>query len=221
MKIDTNSAANRYQASPRETSGSADMNRQDFLLLLTTQLSQQDPLNPMDNQQFVAQLSQMASLERLENMSGAMQQLAMAQSANTSAQVVSFIGRDIIADSNAVNVKDGQPAHVFGVDVPRDAAEVQVTVKDKDGKVVRTMNVGACSKGRTEVSWDGMDDNGAPVKDGEYTFEVVATDDKNETVQASTYTTRKVVGVTYENGFPRLLLESGGDVGLGQVREIK
>lgn len=217
MKIDPAHQAPR----PAQPNRAPDqMNQQEFLMLLTTQLSQQDPLNPMDNQQFVAQLSQMASVERLENISMSIQQLAMAQSANTSAQMVSFIGHDVRVSMNSLQIDDGLPAYEFGMTLGSDAESLEVIIRDEDGKVVRTLTLGPHDKGTHPIDWDGTDRDGNPLPDGDYTFEVNARDAADQTVAAEAYALRRVEGVSFESGMPRLLLQGGGEAGLGQIKEV-
>ncbi len=216
MKIDSATS----HASPQTKKAPDQMNQQEFLMLLTTQLSQQDPLNPMDNQQFVAQLSQMASVERLENISQSIYQLAMAQAANTSAQMVSFIGHDVRISENEITVEDGATTYPFGFDLAEDAESVEVVIRDENGRVIETLELGPTSAGPHDVDWDGTDQDGSPVPDGEYTFEITARDADDQTLPALSFTRRRVDGVTFESGMPRLLLEGGGDAGMGQIQEV-
>jgi len=198
-----------------------DLDKDDFLRLLTVQLSQQDPLSPMDNQAFVTQLSQMATVERLENMSSSLQNMALAQSANTSAQVVSFIGQDVRISSDSLDLSQGALTHSFGFELREPASEVEVSIKDKDGRVVRTIKLGGREAGENPLDWDGKDDAGNALADGTYTFSVHAKGDNKESVRASVYTTREVKGITFADGFPRLLFQGDASASLGEVIEIK
>lgn len=198
-----------------------DLDKDDFLRLLTVQLSHQDPLSPMDNQAFVTQLSQMATVERLENMGASMQNMALAQSANTSAQVVSFIGQDVRVSSTAINLDETGPSHSFGFELKDEASEVEVSVKDEEGRVVRTLKLGGRDPGMHEIAWDGKDDSGSPLPSGAYSFSIHAKDTDGESVTAATYTVRKVRGITYSEGFPRLLFEGDASASLGEVIEVQ
>ncbi|MEZ4461584.1 MAG: flagellar hook assembly protein FlgD [bacterium] len=197
-----------------------ELGKEDFLRLLTTQLSQQDPLSPMDNQAFVAQLSQLATVEQLQNMTSGMQNMALAQSANTSAQVVSFIGQDVRVSSDVLDVKDSKVDHPAGFRLESDADSVEITVKDENGKVVDTIELGARDKGDNAFEWDGKDKDGNPVPSGKYTFTVSATKGDDEPVGASEYTERRVRGITYSDGFPRLMFDGNATASLGEVVEV-
>lgn len=218
MKVDN--ALRAAQNAPVADGPNDRLGKQDFLELLTIQLSQQDPLNPMDNQQFIAQLSQLATVERLENLGTSMEQMAMAQAANTSAQIVGFIGQEVVVAGADIHVEGGKPSHQFGFDLADDAAAVEVIIRDEDGEIVRTLKLESRDSGEHAIPWDGTNDDGQPVADGSYTFEVHATDPDGEKVASSTQSTRRVNGVTYEDGFPRLLMQGGGAVPLGQVQQV-
>lgn len=213
-----NASAGARSSRPAEKKN--ELGKDDFLRLLTTQLSQQDPLSPMDNQAFVAQLSQLATVEELQNMASGMQNMALAQSANTSAQVVSFIGQDVRVSSDQLDVKDARVSHSAGFNLAGDAESVEIFIKNADGKVVRTIELGARGKGENSLEWDGKDKDGDPVPDGKYTFSVEATKGDDETVGASEYTDRRVRGITYSDGFPRLMFDGDATASLGEVVEV-
>ena len=219
MKVDpTQPATGPQQANNDKAPG--ELGKDDFMKLLTTQLSQQDPLSPVDNQAFVQQLSQMASVERLANISTSIEQLAMAQASNTSAQMVSYIGKSVETAADTVRVDGAAPDHEFGVHLDADASETEVVIRNDAGDVVRRIDLGARESGEHDIAWDGLDKDGAPVPDGTYTFEVIAKDSDGEDVSNTTYARREVTGVTFENGFPRLTFVGGEEAGLGAVREV-
>jgi flagellar basal-body rod modification protein FlgD len=219
MKIDSTQSSTGQQQ-PSNDKANGELGKDDFMKLLTTQLSQQDPLSPVDNQAFVQQLSQMASVERLANISGSIEQLAMAQASNTSAQMVSYIGKSVETAADTVRVDAGAPEHDFGVDLEDSAAEAEVVIRNEEGDIVRRIDLGSRDSGEHDITWNGLDKDGAPVADGTYSFEVVAKDDEGADVPATTYARRKVTGVTFENGFPRLTFAGGEEAGLGAVREV-
>jgi flagellar basal-body rod modification protein FlgD len=219
MKVDNMPKVAQQQV-PTNQGPNDQLGKDEFLELLTIQLSQQDPMNPLDNQQFIAQLSQLATVERLENMSSSMEQMAMAQAANTSAQIVGFIGQEVVTGEAEVHVDGGEPGNDFGFEIGEDASQIEVIIRDEDGEIVRTMKLEGRDAGEHEIPWDGKNDDGVPVEDGSYTFEVHATDTDGEDVASSTYSKQTVTGVTYEDGFPRLLLQGGGSTTLGNVKEV-
>lgn len=210
----------RQTANAERERAPGELGKDDFLKLLTTQLSQQDPLSPVDNQAFVEQLTQMASVERLANISASIEQLALAQSANTSAQMVSLIGKHVEANADSVRVEDGAPSHAFGVELAAPTDETTVVIRDEDGDLVRRIELGGLDAGKQEIAWDGLDAEGKPATDGDYTFEVIAHDEQGEDVGATTYTRRRVTGVVFEGGFPRLTFDGDARASLGEIRRV-
>lgn len=196
------------------------MGKDEFLKLLTTQMQAQDPLNPMDNTEFVAQLSQFTSLERLENMSQSIEAMAMSTSANTSAQMVSFIGKTIDARSDQISLDDAGNASPTRIDLHGDAYDVQVTITDSEGRVVRTIELGEQEAGEVDVDWDGLEDDGSPLPAGEYTISVKAESEEGASVGSDVYTARKVSGVSFQGGFPKLELEGDVEISLGDVNRV-
>ncbi|MEM1349534.1 MAG: flagellar hook assembly protein FlgD [Myxococcota bacterium] len=197
-----------------------DLGKDTFLTLLTTQMQAQDPLNPMDNTEFVAQLSQFTSLERLENMSQSIDQMALGMAANTSAQMVSFVGKTVQVSTSKVHLSEGATS-AFGIELGQDANDITVTIRDEEGRVVREMELGARSAGSNDVVWDGLDADGSPAPEGKYTVEVGARDADGVQVPASTRATRRVEAVSFAGGAPRLVLQGELEVTLGDVVRVE
>jgi flagellar basal-body rod modification protein FlgD len=171
------------------------MGKDDFLLLLTTQLRYQDPMSPADPKDFVAQLAQFSSLEQLINVNTKMDDFSTtAQSLQKSqdmAQGVSLLGKTVKAQGNSFTVSSGTttPGTVI---LGADAKSVKVSIYNAGGTLVRTLDLGSHSSGEVQVAWDGKDSNGNTMADGSYTFDVTATDAKGNTVDAATYFTGQV-----------------------------
>ncbi len=219
MRIDGAGAAQAGGIAVPERQGDAELGQDNFLQLLMTQLNNQDPLSPMDNSAFVEQLATFAQLEKLEGMSMNMETVAMSTTANTSAQMVGFIGRSVEVETDTVYV-DGDSEPTMSFDLADEAATVEITITDEDGNVVRTMTVNGAEAGENEIAWDGKNNDGSPVPDGAYSIDVAATDVDGEPVAATTMVSRRVTGISYESGFPVLLLEGGGEARLGDVRNV-
>lgn len=219
MDIQSTTGAALAATSSRAPEAGNALGRDDFMRLLMTQMQAQDPLEPMDNTQFTAQLAQFSSLENLEAMTGAMNNMAVSQASNTSALMVSFIGKTVDVTRPEI-VVEGGAAGPIGFELTQDAASVEVTIVDESGKVVRRIEAGQLGEGANEMAWDGLDDDGNPVADGTYTARVEAKDDAGETVEASMRMGRTVTGVTFNGGVPMLMLEGDSVVSLGEVVEV-
>lgn len=163
--------------------GADALGQEDFLQMLVTQLSNQDPLNPMDGQEFAAQLAQFAAVEQLLNLNEMMVLQSDASSLlsqNMSSGIAAgLIGKSIDAVGNQIGW-DGTEASGFGYDLEAEAATVTVTIQDASGTTVRTLVLGSQEAGSHTLAWDGQDASGATLPAGVYTFTVTATDDASQ-----------------------------------------
>lgn len=194
------------------------LGKDDFLTLLITQLQNQDPLNPTDSVEYTAQLAQFSSLEQLSNINANIEYLHLYQASINNAQAVSFIGKEITALGNAVQVNDGV-ADSCEFELTADAGGVTVNIYDEAGNLVIAMEEGAMNAGRQTVDWDGLDKNGNQVADGDYTFEVMAVDEDGQEVQAITYTTGIVSGVTFSDGLTYFIVD-GQKIPIADIIEV-
>jgi flagellar basal-body rod modification protein FlgD len=180
-------------------SKSAALGKDDFLTLLLTQLQNQDPLNPADSTEYTAQLAQFSSLEQLGNINDNLEYMHLFQASINNAQAVSFIGKEILAVGNEIQVNDGA-VDACHFELSADAAEGEVNIYDSAGNLVKVLAQDAMNAGPQNVMWDGTDQNGNPVASGSYAFEVTAVDRDDQVVPAITYTSGVVSGVTFIEG---------------------
>jgi flagellar basal-body rod modification protein FlgD len=168
--------------------GQKELGKDDFLLLLVTQMKYQDPLSPMENTEFVSQLAQFRSLETAENTERAIKGLEDVLNENISYQIIasqsisnfaaaSFIGKDVRMLQPAVEWK-GKDGDTLPIRVHLGSkSEVTVDIKDSDGKVVRTFEVKEKDAENSGMfQWDGKDNSGQLVKNGRYMIEVQGQD---------------------------------------------
>ena len=200
--------------------GSQDLGKDAFLRLLITQLSNQDPLAPTDPTQFVSQLAQFTSLEQLVGVNEGLDVLTISQTAATSAQMVSFVGQDVWIDDSTFIWDAGDESEELHFSLDEDASKVTVQVKDESGEVVRTLELGAKGEGEVVVDFDGKDDDGNPIPAGSYSFAVSAEDSDGDPIGVETKSKGHVSGVTFQNGYPQLMLEDGREISLGQVLQV-
>lgn len=175
------------------------MGKDDFLKLLVTQIKNQDPLNPMDNTAFTAQMAQFSSLEQLMNVNTNLNSLLTASNSATSVQAMSLIGKEVTASGQNVEVKNGSASAVT-FDLASNANSVSIQVEDSNGNVVRTINSGARNSGSQSITWDGKDDNGKTLSDGLYKYSVTAKDVNGADVNVTTYSKGVVDSVTFDGG---------------------
>ncbi len=191
--------------SPADPSMANALGKDDFLKLLMAQLQFQDPMNPLQDHEFVAQLAQFSSLEQQMQANQKLGELQLAQLSSGNAQLAGFIGQDIVARGNQLSIDGGEP-QAISLDLPANAASVRVTVRDADGKVVSSFDAGNQPAGNRSIPWTGRDQNGQPLPDGSYTVEVAATDASGRPLDASTLVRGRVTGLSFEKGFAELVV---------------
>lgn len=194
----TQAQANAAQSLPRQT-----VTQDDFLKLLIAQLQNQDPLQPMDNQQFAAQLATFNSLEQLIGINDKLGELQNAQGTTNQFNAASLIGKEVETSGNTVNLQAGAPAKI-SYQLGANAARVVVNVQDASGALVRQMSLGAQATGDQSMAWDGKDAAGRAVSPGIYNFEVNAFDFNGKQVQATGRIRGTVTAVSFAGREPVL-----------------
>jgi len=186
-----------------------------FLKLLTTQLKNQDPLNPMDNAEVTSQLAQISTVSGIEKLNATLQTLLEGAVDSQTTQAAALVGEAVMVPGNGLILSSS--AGVGGFDLAGDADAVTVTITDGNGVVVRTMTLGALDAGLHNFTWDGTTDGGAVAADGSYTIKVEATAgaDKVTTTALNLGVVRSVI--TGSNGFTLDL----GSLGMFTMDDVK
>lgn len=174
-----------------------------FLTLLTTQLQNQDPTNPMDSKEMTNQLVQFSQVEQQIAQNQNLEKLVSLQGQNATASAVSYIGRMVQAPGNTTVFENGSAK--FGYELPQSAETVTLMVRDKSGVAVFE-TTGKTSTGRHEFTWDGFDNGGNPRVDGEYSLLVTATAADGTPIEAAVDATGKVTGVESDLNGPKLMM---------------
>ena len=199
------------------TSGNV-MGKDDFLNLLLKQLEHQDPLNPMDNTEFTSQLTQFSTLEELNNISKTLDNVLAYQQSMQNAAVTNMIGKTVNVDGNSTYLNDTAELNYTLAD---DASVVKITIKDADGKIVWSKDIGSQTAGAQQYLWDGKDLSGNEFPKGSYTFDVEAQDISGNQVQAATTASGTVSSILFEDGITYLTLNSGIQVNLSDIQTIE
>jgi len=199
-------------------SGKKEMGRDAFFQLLLTQLQNQDPFNPMKSTDMTSQLAQFSQLEQLSNMNTTLSFLQLYLASLNNAQAVDFIGKEIEAKGDSVQLSEGGSAPL-SYELMDDAGSVTIKIYDQNMQLIRTVERGSQSAERQEWVWDGKDNQGNQVEAGIYNFEVSATDVEGEEVAINTYLRGVVTGVTFEDGITYLMLGER-KVAIGDVIKV-
>jgi flagellar basal-body rod modification protein FlgD len=216
MEIAT-TRTNPFAAPAAADAAKKELGKDDFLRLLTTQLANQDPLKPMDNQAMIAQLAQFASVEQLSGMRQGLETLLVSQASQTQLSAATLVGREVRFRADGVDLP-AEGAATFGAQLPS-AAVVTVAIRDGAGRAVRTLALGPQDAGRLDLSWDGLDDSGRRAPAGRYAVTISGTAADGAPVTVAPLARGLVTGAAFGDEGP-LLLVGGARVRLGDVLEI-
>jgi flagellar basal-body rod modification protein FlgD len=192
MTIITNTTATA-PAVKMETKPAGAMDQSDFLRLMTTQLSTQDPFNPVDNTQMVAQMAQFSQLAGISDMNKSLASIASVLAPGRLADAASWIGRSMLTQSDiATPLQDG--SYAGQISLPGDADQVNLSFVDQDGRLVHSESLGAQKAGDLAFAWDGKDASGATVANGPLRI-IVDASGGGAAVAATTATWTGIAGI--------------------------
>jgi len=207
---------------PRRTGSMQTLGKDDFLQLLVTKLQHQDPLKPMEDADFIAQLAQFSSLEQMNNIAEGIQasnqwDFLQMQSLNN-AMAAGLIGREITADFSGVYL-DGinQPGISFTLDRP--VSEVSLEIRDEQGNLIATITEENLEAGANFVRWNGQDNFGNRAPEGYYTVRATAATADGATFTPDLQLTGIVSTITYRDGAAYVVV-NGTEIALGDIRSV-
>jgi flagellar basal-body rod modification protein FlgD len=188
-----------------------------FLKLLTTQLKNQDPLSPLDATQFVTQLSQFAMVEQAILTNQRLDALLQSSRNAVLSADIGLIGHRVEVPGKTIDLAGGRAE--FGYSMSRDAESAAVSIRDSAGNLVRNLALDP-KLGSHNVIWDGLDDAGSPVAEGDYKLEFSVFDADGKPIPVTGYIAAKVERVELDPSGSMLLLSNGERVPAGAVRAI-
>ena len=177
-----------------------------FLTLLTTQLKNQNPLDPMDTNQFTQQLVQFAGVEQQLKTNDRLDNILTSSKAASSATATSYIGKSITADGSAADLTSGGSAN-WNLNASRAASKAVVSILDSKSNVVGTQTI-ALTAGSQTFTWNGRTASGMSAPAGTYTIKVAAQDATGAAVTVDTSTSGTVDEVDLSGSTPVLLVGS-------------
>jgi flagellar basal-body rod modification protein FlgD len=207
------------QEAAKSTLTTKTVTQDDFLKLLIAQLQNQDPLQPMDNQEFAVQLATFNSLQQLIGINDKLGTLQSSQGTMNQYNAASLIGKEVVTNGNTISLQSDSPASI-NYQLAANAAKVVINVQDASGALVRQIQVGAQNAGDRSVLWDGRDASGKAARAGLYNFEINAFDLNGKQVQALARVQGIVTGVRLDGSEP--VLEIGAlQVPLSAVTSVR
>lgn len=203
-----------------KSGGNEALGKDAFLQLLVTQMKNQNPLEPQDNGEFVAQLAQFSSLESMQNLTSTVDSIATIYKSSQALQASSLVGRSVQVETSNASF-DPVKGLTGSVVVLTPSSGTTVKVYDANNALVDTLDLGDLSAGTQSFTWDGVKDDGTVAAAGTYTFEVSGMVENKNTALSTILPSTISSVTTGVNGSETMLnLAGGGSVALSKVQTI-
>lgn len=194
---------------------------EDFMTLMLKQLQSQDPLKPTDNTQFIAQMAQLTSVSGISEMNESMTDMIDTLRGSQMLSAASLVGREVLVESNTIAIDASSPDLVGEIELSAKATSVDIEIKNAAGVTVRRLHAADQAAGPLVFGWDGTDENGNKVADGQYSISATATI-SGKTEALTTLVRAPVTGVTMSGtgGAAQLQLQGLGSKSLSDIKEV-
>lgn len=203
-----------------EKTPNGELGQTDFLELMIAQIKHQDPFEPMDNGQFIAQMAQFATVDGIQNMENSISELNGTMTSNQTLTATSLVGRNVMAPGGDVILDtEGSIGGVINADPT--ASQLTMNVMDSNGALVARYQLTPSSSGTTRFRFDGFDSGGARLAPGNYRIEAQAlVAGKPDGAQVSTSSRIESVTIGHALDDLKLNLDSGIAVPFSSVSEF-
>lgn len=182
-----------------------------FLTLLTAQIQYQDPLEPMDSTQFVTQLAQLSQVEQAVSTNDNLEKLGASIGSLVSVSGADMVGRDVTIASAQFGLENGATDASYRA--PEGTTSLTARILDENGTVIRTLTDLPTDPTKVhQLAWDGKDEAGNSLLDGEYVLSLAAVDAEDNNLQPSVFRKARVEEVLFNEGVNYFNLDSGQQV---------
>jgi len=206
------------RANPNSNAPKNKLDKDDFLKLFVAQLRNQDPLKPDDAAQMAAQLAQFNGLEQMMNVNKNLEQLTKLQESGQAVGLLDYVGKEVSVEGGRLMVSKGELTDAsFNIEQPISGAELEV--RDSTGLVIAQKGLGVLNPGEHRLSWDGINKDGEKVKDGIYTFAVVAQGLEGAAVPVGIKSKVRITGVDMKDPGGSFFTELG-KVGVNEISSV-
>lgn len=178
-----------------------------FLVLLTAQLQNQDPLAPMDSTQFTQQLVQFSQVEQQIRTNEQLEGLVGQYQAASAGAALSYLGKDAIISANETYLAGGSANWAYRL--PEAATEMTVSVKDMQGRTVYSSTTEARGAGEHLFTWDGVKNDGSTAADGVYRIVIDAKNATGTSLTPTISVRETIMGVDFTGASPVVITPSG------------
>ncbi|MGB9711989.1 MAG: flagellar hook assembly protein FlgD [Dissulfurimicrobium sp.] len=196
------------------------LTKDDFMKLFVTQLEYQDPMQPLDTGQMATQIAQLNMVDLMYKNNDAINKLVATDNQRMKIDAIGYLGHDVRYTGNKLEVGANGP-NPFDLNLDNACTSCVVTIKDSNGKLIKSWDMGPLGKGSHPLNWDGTDATGAKVPAGDYTVTVDAKDDKGNAVNVTTLTTGTVSAISYQaDGTPQFNIKNGPTISINDIQTI-
>jgi len=195
------------------------MDQDSFLTILVAQLTHQDPLNPMEDTEMTSQLAEFSSLEQLTNINDGIKSLGSSMQQSDMLSAVSFIGKEVKAEGYKISMTEGNASTIYyGFGEP--VSKIMMNIYDSEGAIIRSVELGSKKAGSYQYEWDGKNEAGQDMPDGQYGIGILGEDLNGKHVMVQTEISGRVDAVVNENGTQYLRLSDGRFISFLNVKEV-
>lgn len=199
--------------------GNSELGRGEFMELMLAQLKNQNPLEPQDNGEFIAQLAQFSSLEEMQKLSGTVDDVAGQFRSTQALQASAMVGRSVLAPSS-IGILGAEGGIKGTIEVPASTGSLKVSIENANGERVRQLDFGSVGQGVKSFEWEGTDGNGNELPPGNYKI-VAEGSYPGGPQQLGTMLNANVDSVSLgQGGRVTLNLAGMGSIDLSEVRQI-
>ncbi|WP_166263731.1 flagellar hook assembly protein FlgD [Marinobacter caseinilyticus] len=209
----------QYRTKDQGAGQSGELGKNEFMELMIAQLKNQNPLEPQDNGDFIAQLAQFSSLEEMQSLSGSVDDVVGQFRSTQALQASAMVGRTVLVPSGGGLL--GAAGEIKGaVNVPSTTSSLRVSIINQAGERIRQIDMGASQPGQASFVWDGKNSSGAAMPAGPYQI-VAEASYPSGTEQLGTVVSANVDSVSLgKQGSITLNLAGMGSIGLSDVQQI-
>ncbi len=193
------------------------IDKEGFLKLLIAQLKYQDPLNPLNNDEFIQENTGFSQLEQLQNLNSAIEKASSDFSKNDKSYAAAYLGKYIATDSNSIKVS-GSKIDSVSFNLSQEA-DVKVSIVDSKGNNVANIDLGNLKSGNHKFTWNGKNNTGNYVPKGVYSVRLSATRSDGSTVPIEK-NVGKVVAVQFDSSGVILVTDQNKRVSLDKVKSV-
>ena len=196
------------------------MGQEDFLKLLTTQMQNQDPTNPVDNTKMIADMAQFSSLEAMKQLNDTVSSMSQMFKTNQAVQASVLVGKDVVVPGSQISLISGN-SPVALVNIEESLTDVKAQIRNANGELVREYSWESLPQGQGDLKWDGKDASGNALAQGNYTVTAWGTNSEGARAAVGTLVAKKVVSVDVGSSGASLNLADGSAAGLDEIQQIR